>query len=62
MVLLFLLRERSLFMRGGGGGGWGENLKISIFFSGPPPQELNVYSNISMMISFGLVFQIYNFT
>ena len=44
------------------GGGWGENLKISIFFSGPPPQELNVYSNISMMISFGLVFQIYNFT
>ena len=50
----------------------GENLEISIFFrfppkisnflSGPPLQELNVYSNISMMISFGLVFKIYNFT
>ena len=52
----------------------GENLKISIFlsdppkisnfFPGPPPpplQELNVYFNISMMISFGLVFQICNF-
>ena len=55
----------------------GENLKISIFLSDPskisnffpglppppsPLQELNVYFNISMIISFGLVFQICNFT
>ena len=41
----------------------GENFHF--FFGSPPPtplQELNVYSNISMMISFGLMFQIYNFT
>ena len=60
--LLGEVNRRTLFMREGGGGGW---VKISIFLGGPPPtplQELNVYSNISMMISFGLMFQIYNFT
>ena len=35
MEQLSSIRERSLFMRGGGGG-VGENLKISIFFSDPP--------------------------
>ena len=33
MERLSSIRERSLFMRGGG---MGENLKISIFFSDPP--------------------------
>ena len=61
----FIIYERGAEM--------GENLKIFIFFRIPPKisnflgvipplQELNVYSNISMMISFDLVFQIYNFT
>ena len=37
------LREHSLFMRGGEG--MGENLKISNFFSDPPPKYLKQFSD-----------------
>ena len=73
----FISKGAFIIYEGGGGGGgqdgckfenfhffFSDPPKISNFFRFPPPplQELNVYSNISMMISLGLVFQIYNFT